>query len=63
MTTWIEALVGAAAVGSGLMAGLFFVFSNFAMRALGRIPTPGGMSAMPFPTSGRSTSRKTSPFR
>jgi uncharacterized membrane protein len=35
-----------AAVGSGLMAGLLFAFSNFVMKALTRIPAEQGMSAM-----------------
>lgn len=48
--TLIEQLVqGAtviAAVGCGLMAGLFFSFSVVIMRALGRLPPPQGMLAM-----------------
>jgi uncharacterized membrane protein len=36
----------ATALGSGLVAGVFFAFSNFVMRALGRIPAPEGMRAM-----------------
>lgn len=39
-------LVFAAALGSGLMAGLFFVFSNTVMAALGRIPASAGIAAM-----------------
>jgi len=35
-----------AAVGSGLVAGIFFAFSAFIMKALGRIPTAHGISAM-----------------
>lgn len=35
-----------AAVGCGLMAGLFFVFSNFVMRSLGRMAPQHGMTAM-----------------
>lgn len=35
-----------AAVGSGLMAGLFFVFSNFGMKALGSLPPQHGIAAM-----------------
>ena len=34
------------ALGSGLMAGLFFVFSVAVMRALARIPAPSGIAAM-----------------
>lgn len=36
----------AAALGTGLMAGLFFAFSAFVMTALGRISPPAGISAM-----------------
>jgi uncharacterized membrane protein len=35
-----------AAVGSGLMAGLLFSFSNFVMKALTRLPPEQGMAAM-----------------
>jgi uncharacterized membrane protein len=35
-----------AALGCGLMAGLFFTFSNFVMNALGRIPPSAGIAAM-----------------
>ncbi|WP_163265965.1 DUF1772 domain-containing protein [Chelativorans alearense] len=35
-----------AAIGAGLMAGLFFTFSTFAMQALGRIPADAGIRAM-----------------
>lgn len=40
------ALVIASILGSGLMAGLFFVFSNTVMAALGRLPAAQGMAAM-----------------
>lgn len=36
----------AAAIGCGLMAGLFFAFSVSVMRALGRVPAAPGMAAM-----------------
>lgn len=36
----------AAAVGSGLIAGTFFAFSAFVMRALERLPAPHGVAAM-----------------
>ena len=39
-------LTVAAAVGSGLMAGLFGAFSTFLMRALAEIPRPMGAVAM-----------------
>ena len=35
-----------AALGSGLMAGLFFVFSVFMMTALARLGAPQGIAAM-----------------
>ncbi len=39
-------LTGAAAIGCGLMAGLFFAFSVFIMKALGAIPANEGVAAM-----------------
>jgi uncharacterized membrane protein len=39
-------LVGAAAVGSGVMAGVLGAFSGFVMPALGRLPEDGGAAAM-----------------
>ncbi|WP_137937599.1 anthrone oxygenase family protein [Chitinivorax sp. B] len=35
-----------AAIGSGLIAGIFFAFSNFVMRALASIPANSGIAAM-----------------
>lgn len=35
-----------AALGSGLIAGVFFVFSSFVMKALARLPTDQGIAAM-----------------
>jgi hypothetical protein len=35
-----------AALGSALIGGLFFAFSAFVMRALGRLPPAGGIAAM-----------------
>lgn len=43
---YLSYAVAAAAVGSGLMAGLFFVFSNVAMRAFGDLGPERGMEAM-----------------
>lgn len=34
------------ALGCGLIAGTFFAFSVFVMRALATLPAPGGMAAM-----------------
>lgn len=42
----VFALTFLAALGSGLMAGLFFVFSAFMMTALARLPAGQGMAAM-----------------
>jgi uncharacterized membrane protein len=39
-------LVFAAALGSGIVAGIFLAFSSFVMAALGRIPAPQGIAAM-----------------
>ncbi|PXY19420.1 DUF1772 domain-containing protein [Prauserella muralis] len=36
----------AAALGSGLIAGVFFAFSAFVMRALARLPAAQGIAAM-----------------
>ena len=36
----------AASLGSGMMAGLFFVFSVVIMKALGRLPPAEGIAAM-----------------
>jgi uncharacterized membrane protein len=44
-TLYIAALL-LAALGSGLMAGVFFAFSNFVMAALTRIPPAEGARAM-----------------
>jgi uncharacterized membrane protein len=35
-----------AALGSGLIAGAFFAFSSFVMKALSRLPASEGMAAM-----------------
>ncbi len=35
-----------AALGCGLVAGVFFAFSTFVMRALGSLPPPHGIAAM-----------------
>jgi uncharacterized membrane protein len=40
------ALTLAAALGCGIMAGVFFAFSTFVMRALARLPAPKGIAAM-----------------
>lgn len=40
------ALTLVAALGSGLIAGVFFAFSNFVMKALDRLPPAQGIAAM-----------------
>jgi uncharacterized membrane protein len=35
-----------AALGAGIMAGIFYAFSTFVMKALDRIPDPEGIRAM-----------------
>ena len=42
----LAALTLAAMLGSGLMAGTFFAFSAFVMKALARLPTAAGVAAM-----------------
>ncbi len=39
-------LTFAAAIGCGLVAGIFFAFSSFVMTALGRLPSDHGIAAM-----------------
>ena len=39
-------LIFVAAIGSGLVAGIFFAFSSFVMAALGRLPSDHGIAAM-----------------
>jgi uncharacterized membrane protein len=46
MESLIFPLTFLAAIGSGLMAGLFFIFSATIMRALDKLPVPQGMAAM-----------------
>jgi uncharacterized membrane protein len=46
MSDLTVALLIASAVGSALMAGVFFAFSTFVMAALGRLPAAQGIAAM-----------------
>jgi uncharacterized membrane protein len=46
MSDLTTALVIAAALGSALIAGVFFAFSTFVMAALRRLPAEQGMAAM-----------------
>jgi uncharacterized membrane protein len=41
---WASTLL--AALSTGLMAGVFFAFSTFVMKALARLPIPQGIAAM-----------------
>ena len=45
---WLFALTLLAALGCGLIAGVFFAFSVFVMKALARLPPGSGISAMQF---------------
>lgn len=42
----ILALAFAAAIGSGIVGGIFYAFSSFVMAALGRLPPEQGAAAM-----------------
>jgi len=42
----MKLLVLASALGCGLVAGVFFAFSTFIMKALARLPAPQGIAAM-----------------
>jgi len=44
--TWLFGLTLVSALGCGLMAGVFFGFSAFVMRALARLPAAQGIAAM-----------------
>ena len=41
-----RALTLVAAIGAGLVGGVFFAFSSFVMRALDRLPDPEALAAM-----------------
>lgn len=44
--SWMFVLKLAAALGCGLVAGVFFAFSSFVMQALGQQPTAQGIATM-----------------
>lgn len=46
MSNALFALTLASALGCGVVAGVFFAFSTFVMRAFGRLPVPEGLVAM-----------------
>jgi uncharacterized membrane protein len=43
---FLPTLTFAAALGAGVVGGVFFAFSNFVMPALARLPAAGGIAAM-----------------
>jgi len=45
-TKFLPTLVFIAALGSGLVGGVFFAFSSFVMPGLARMPAAGGIAAM-----------------
>jgi uncharacterized membrane protein len=46
MSDALLVLTVATALGAGIVGGVFFAFSNFAMAGLARIPAPEGIRAM-----------------
>ncbi len=46
MKELLDILTFVAVLGSGLVAGIFFAFSTFVMRALGQLPKNQGIAAM-----------------
>ncbi len=46
MKEFLDILTFAAVLGCGLVAGIFFAFSTFVMRTLGRLPANQGIAAM-----------------
>ncbi len=46
MKELMDILTFVAVLGSGLVAGIFFAFSTFVMRALGQLPANQGIAAM-----------------
>jgi uncharacterized membrane protein len=46
MSAALPLLVGVATLGAALVAGTFFAFSSFVMKALGELPPTAGIAAM-----------------
>jgi uncharacterized membrane protein len=46
MERYLVALTVVTALGCGLAAGVFFAFSSFVMKGLGRLPAAQGIGAM-----------------
>jgi uncharacterized membrane protein len=42
----LSGLTIVSALGTGVVGGVFFAFSNFVMAGLARLPAPGGIAAM-----------------
>ena len=45
-SSWLVVVTFCAALGCGLIAGAFFAFSSFVMKALARLPPAQGIAAM-----------------
>jgi uncharacterized membrane protein len=45
-TSFADAILFVAAIGSGIVGGIFYAFSSFVMAALARIPAAQGVAAM-----------------
>ena len=46
LVQWLAALAFVGAMGSGVIAGVFYAFSTFIMKALARLPAGEGVAAM-----------------
>jgi uncharacterized membrane protein len=46
LDSWVFPLTFAAALGCGVVGGVFFAFSTFVMNGLARLPVPHGIAAM-----------------
>ncbi|MBZ9796177.1 DUF1772 domain-containing protein [Mesorhizobium sp. ES1-4] len=46
ISKFLPTLTFIAAIGAGVVGGVFFAFSNFVMPALARLPAAGGIAAM-----------------
>src|SRR5438477_8095061 len=44
--SFVDAIIFVAAIGSGIVGGIFYAFSSFVMPALARIPAAQGAAAM-----------------
>ena len=46
MNSLVDVLALIALLGCAIIGGVFFAFSSFVMKALGELPSPGGIAAM-----------------